>query len=130
MLKKQNILLLLPFIFFLLFSCSNERIVFETTHLKPGIDNKGFIPRLEGIQSKTSNIPRGLKSPVLALYKDPVYYEPVSAHFDYDKRELVLAYQNGFRDQLFEAVREWQKARHTKAFSPDQIERLKDSKGR
>ncbi len=93
--NKQNILLLLPFLFFLLFSCNNERIVFETTHLKLGIDNNGFISRLEGIQSNTSYIPRGVKSPVLALYKDPVYYEPVSAHFDYDKRELVLAYQNG-----------------------------------
>ena len=89
--KKQKILLLLPFMFFLLFSCSNESIVFETTHLKLGIDNKGFISRLEGIQSNTPYIPRGVKSPVLVLYKDPVYYEPVSANFDYDKGELVLA---------------------------------------
>ncbi len=35
---------------------------------------------------------------------------------------------SGYRDQLFELIREWQEARHAKAFSSDQIERMKDPK--
>jgi len=36
--------------------------------------------------------------------------------------------KNGFKDQLFEVVREWQKAREMDAFSPEQKERLKNPK--
>jgi hypothetical protein len=36
--------------------------------------------------------------------------------------------KNGYRDQLFEAVREWQKARRAKAFSNEQKERMKNPK--
>lgn len=35
---------------------------------------------------------------------------------------------NGFKEQLFESVREWQKARHAKAFTKDQLERMKNPK--
>ncbi|WP_343303317.1 hypothetical protein AAHN97_17320 [Chitinophaga niabensis] len=34
--------------------------------------------------------------------------------------------KNGYKAALFEAVREWQKARNTKAFTPEQIEKFKD----
>ncbi|CAG5003746.1 hypothetical protein DYBT9275_03221 [Dyadobacter sp. CECT 9275] len=33
--------------------------------------------------------------------------------------------KNGFKDEMFEAIREWQKARHAGAFNKEQIERLK-----
>jgi hypothetical protein len=90
---KHSILLLLSTLIFLLSSCSNENIVFETTHLRIGLDNKGFISQL---QSKPGNISyMGVKSPVLALYKDSVYFHPSSAHFDNDKQELVMVYKNG-----------------------------------
>jgi hypothetical protein len=36
--------------------------------------------------------------------------------------------KNGFKDQLFEEIREWQKARNTNAFTPEQRERMKDPK--
>jgi hypothetical protein len=36
--------------------------------------------------------------------------------------------KNGYRDQLFEAIREWQKARKSGAFTEGQIERMKDPK--
>jgi hypothetical protein len=36
--------------------------------------------------------------------------------------------KNGFKDQLFEEIREWQKARHANAFTPEQRERMKDPK--
>lgn len=34
--------------------------------------------------------------------------------------------KNGYKDQLFEAIREWQKARKSNAFTPEQRERMKD----
>ncbi|MBN2814385.1 MAG: hypothetical protein JXQ80_09925 [Bacteroidales bacterium] len=34
--------------------------------------------------------------------------------------------KSGFRDELFEAIREWQKARNQKAFTPEQLDRLKN----
>jgi hypothetical protein len=36
--------------------------------------------------------------------------------------------RNGYKDQLFEAIREWQKARRSGAFTEKQIERMKDPK--
>ena len=36
--------------------------------------------------------------------------------------------KNGYKDQLFEEIREWQKARKLKAFTTDQLERMKDPK--
>ncbi|MBK9390999.1 MAG: hypothetical protein IPN68_12675 [Bacteroidetes bacterium] len=36
--------------------------------------------------------------------------------------------KNGYRDQLFEAIREWQKVRRLDAFTPDQRERMKNPK--
>lgn len=35
---------------------------------------------------------------------------------------------NGFKSQLFSAIREWQKARNTEAFNPEQIARLQNPK--
>ncbi|MFA5814275.1 MAG: hypothetical protein WC865_01455 [Bacteroidales bacterium] len=36
--------------------------------------------------------------------------------------------KNGYKDLLFEAIREWQKARRANAFTPEQRERMKDPK--
>ncbi len=36
--------------------------------------------------------------------------------------------KSGFKEQFFEAIREWQKARNTKAFTAAQIEKFKDPK--
>jgi hypothetical protein len=36
--------------------------------------------------------------------------------------------KNGYRDQLFEAIREWQKVRRLDAFTPEQRERMKNPK--
>ncbi len=36
--------------------------------------------------------------------------------------------KNGYRDQLFEAIREWQKVRRLNAFTPEQRERMKNPK--
>lgn len=36
--------------------------------------------------------------------------------------------KSGFKEVFFEAIREWQKARHAKAFTADQIIRMKDPK--
>ena len=35
---------------------------------------------------------------------------------------------NGFKEEMYEAVREWQKARHAKAFTAEQRERMKNPK--
>jgi len=93
MIRLPNILTLIMFA--LLFSCSRENIVFETTHLKVGIDNKGMITSLRGIANNVEYHAKGQKTPLLALYKDSVYYSPVSASYDVEKQELLLSYQNG-----------------------------------
>lgn len=79
----------------LLLSCSREKVVFETTHLKIGIDNKGLITSLKGINNHTEYHPKGQKTPLLSLYKDSVYYLPETAQYDAEKQELRLGYANG-----------------------------------
>ncbi len=95
MIKKTTTKLLLLLMFLLQLSCSRDSIVFETTYLKLGIDKNGYISQLQSKPGDISYIPRGIKSPVLALYMDSVYFQPTSAHFDHDKKELVLSYKNG-----------------------------------
>ncbi len=84
--RLLNILAL--FTIALLFSCSRENIVFETTYMQVGIDKKGVITSLKGVSTNTEYHPKGRNSPLLSLYKDSVYYSPVSANYNLDKQEL------------------------------------------
>ena len=76
-------------------SCSKEKIVFETTYLKVGINSKGFITSFFDRQKSAEYLPKGESSPLLALYSDSVYIKPSSAEFNIQEKRITLKYPNG-----------------------------------
>ncbi len=97
---------MIPLIFIFSFiSCSKEKIVFETTYLKVGINNKGFITSFFDRQKSAEYLPKGESSPLLALYSDSVYIKPSSAEFNIQEKRITLKYPNGSQAIISAEVR-------------------------
>ena len=87
---------MIPLIFiFSLMSCSKEKIIFETTYLKVGIDGKGFITSFFDRQGSVEYLPKGVSAPLLALYGDSSYIRPSSAEYNLQEKWITLSYPNG-----------------------------------
>ena len=86
-------------------SCAKEKIVFETTYLKVGINNKGFITSFFDRQKSAEYLPKGESSPLLALYSDSVYIKPSSAEFNIHEKRITLKYPNGSQAIMSAEVR-------------------------
>jgi len=90
---KRIYLILLVFV---TFSCSNEKLVFETDTLKVSIDSEGNITGLVDIATGTDYHPEGIKSPLLTLYEnDTIIITPLSIDYDEVKSLITLTYPNG-----------------------------------
>jgi hypothetical protein len=93
---KNNLLLWISIVlFFTLTSGTKEKVVFETTYFKVGIDSKGFINSFVDKKTSTEYFPKGVSAPLLALCKDSVYIKPVSAVYSASDKKITLKYPNG-----------------------------------
>ncbi|NWJ49461.1 MAG: hypothetical protein HXX14_01220 [Bacteroidetes bacterium] len=94
--KKNWILWISIVLIFSLTSGAKEKVAFETTYFKVGVDSKGFINSF--IDKKTSHdyFPSVKSVPLLSLYKDSTYILPVSFHPNQkSQNEFFIKYQNG-----------------------------------
>jgi len=74
---------------------TKEKVSFETSFAKIGLNSKGFINSLTDKKTNIDYFPRGQSSPLLSLYKDSAYINPVSAKYNKARDEIVLHYPNG-----------------------------------
>lgn len=88
-------LLLILIVVLSFWSCNLSLIEIGTDMLRVKIDNKGFITSFQDKISSKEYLPKGAVSPLLSLYKDSLYIDPVSAAYDKESRLLTLNYENG-----------------------------------
>lgn len=89
---------ILTVIFFsLLFSVAAQQVVFGTKYMNIGLDGKGNVFSLKDKKTNTDYFPHGQTSPLLSLFKDSTYIDPVSAKYNTGRHEIVLQYSNGSR---------------------------------
>jgi len=81
--------------FFSFLSCTREKIAFETTYLKVGINGKGYITSFFDRQRSVEYLPKGESSPLLTLYGDSTYIRPTSAEYNPQEKKISLSYPNG-----------------------------------
>src|SRR6185437_11698826 len=74
---------------------TKEKVSFETSFAKIGLNSKGFINSLTDKKTNIDYFPRGQSSSLLSLYKDSAYINPVSAKYNKARDEIVLHYPNG-----------------------------------
>ena len=81
---------------FVAFSCSNEKLVFETDVLKISFDAQGNVCSLIDIGSGKEYHPQKQKSPLLTLYEnDTIIVKPKSMAYNEEQSLLILKYPNG-----------------------------------
>jgi hypothetical protein len=80
----------------MLFACGAfaDPIELKTDLIRLEIDAAGRLTHLY-IGGVVDYIPKGQASPLLSLYKDSVYYQPVSASYKETAHRMVLKYANG-----------------------------------
>jgi hypothetical protein len=82
-------------LFFSFLSCTREKITFETTYLKVGLNGKGFITSFSDRQGSVEYLPKAESSPLLTLYGDSAYIRPSSAEYNPQEKRITLLYPNG-----------------------------------
>jgi hypothetical protein len=85
----------------MLFSCSQEKLIFETDALKVSLDARGNVCSLTDIATEKEYYPRKEKSPLLTLYEnDTVIISPKSIDYDQGQSLLLLSYPNGSKASI------------------------------
>ncbi len=81
---------------FLVFSCSKEKLTFETDALQVSLDAQGNVCGLMDIATGKEYYPQKQKSPLMTLYEnDTVIIKPQSLDYDQEQSHLILKYPNG-----------------------------------
>lgn len=80
---------------FCFWSCNTSLVEPETDMLRIKIDNKGFITSFQDKVTSTEYFPKGVDCPLLALYRDSLYLNPVGADYNEKYGVLTLSYENG-----------------------------------
>lgn len=86
------------FIFYFLITpavFSQDNINLETTSFKIGIDGKGYVTSFGDKVNQTEYMPAMKSAPLMALYKDSVYFKPSSAKYNESQKTITLNYSNG-----------------------------------
>ncbi len=83
-----------------LFSCNNEKVALETTGFKLALDYKGFISSLFDKEKSIEYYPKGVRSPLLSLFKDSTYFKPVAFEFNTSASKIYLDYSNGSKAEI------------------------------
>ncbi|MDP4130276.1 MAG: hypothetical protein Q8939_08950 [Bacteroidota bacterium] len=83
-----------------LFSFEDVKFNIESNYIRVGIDNKGNICSLSDKKTGTDYLPRGHAAPLLSLFKDSAYIDPVKAEYDPGAHEIALEYANGSRAMI------------------------------
>jgi hypothetical protein len=81
--------------FLLILSCKNEKVVLETKYLRLGINGDGFLTSLKDKKTGNEYLPENIKTPLLSLYNDSVYLQPVSLAYNPSDGKATLEYKNG-----------------------------------
>ncbi len=76
-------------------SCNHEKITFETEYLKVGISGRGYVTSIFDRTGSVEYQPAGESAPLLTLYREPEYINPVSAEYHPDEKKIMLRYSNG-----------------------------------
>jgi hypothetical protein len=78
------------------FSCSKEKLVFETDSLKVSLDTRGNVSSLQDLDTGKDYYPQKEKSPLMTLYEnDTIILKPQSIDYDQEQSLLQLRYPNG-----------------------------------
>src|SRR5690348_14596967 len=80
--------------FSLSLSITAQIVVFKTQYFNIGLDGKGNIYSLKDSKTNTEYFPHEHTSPLLSLFKDSTYINPVSAVYNEGKHEIILQYSN------------------------------------
>lgn len=78
-----------------LYGCNSSLTEPETELMHMVIDNNGFITSWQDKATSKEYFPKGVKAPVMSLYKDSVYIMPKKASYDTSNNLLTLEYENG-----------------------------------
>jgi hypothetical protein len=80
----------------MVFSCSNEKLVFETDTLRVSLDAQGNVCSLIDVGTGKEYYPKKEESPLLTLYEnDTIIIKPRSVDYDPEQSVLILKYPNG-----------------------------------